>query len=135
MKGKTLKYIILLATLTVAGVLALQFFFLRNSFDTSEKQFRESTTVALKEVAWQLLTANGNLANFDSIAPVELITNSYYIVTVDALIDFELLKFHLVEELKKHQIYTDFEFAINNPATGQLEQKTLITAGTEQPST
>jgi two-component system phosphate regulon sensor histidine kinase PhoR len=135
MKGKTLKYIILLATITVAGVLALQFFFLRNSYDSSEKQFRESTTVALKEVAWQLLTANGNMANFDSIAPVELVTNSYYIVTVDALIDFELLKFHLKEELKKHQIYTDFEFAINNPASGRLEQKTMITArGTEQPS-
>jgi two-component system phosphate regulon sensor histidine kinase PhoR len=119
----------------VAGVLALQFFFLRNSYDSSEKQFRESTTVALKEVAWQLLTANGNMANFDSIAPVELVTNSYYIVTVDALIDFELLKFHLKEELKKHQIYTDFEFAINNPASGRLEQKTMITArGTEQPS-
>jgi two-component system phosphate regulon sensor histidine kinase PhoR len=135
MKGKTLKYIILLATITVAGVLALQFFFLRNSYDSSEKQFRESTTVALKEVAWQLLTANGNMANFDSIAPVELVTNSYYIVTVDALIDFELLKFHLKEELKKHQIYTDFEFAINNPSSGRLEQKTMITArGTEQPS-
>ncbi len=135
MKGKTLKYIILLATITVAGVLALQFFFMRNSYDSSEKQFRESVTVALKEVAWQLLTANGNMANFDSIAPVELVTNSYYIVTVDALIDFELLKFHLVEELKKHQIYTDFEFAINNPLTGQLEQKTMITArGAEQPS-
>jgi two-component system phosphate regulon sensor histidine kinase PhoR len=64
-----------------------------------------------------------------------LVTNSYYIVTVDALIDFELLKFHLVEELKKHQIYTDFEFAINNPLTGRLEQKTMITArGEEQPS-
>jgi two-component system phosphate regulon sensor histidine kinase PhoR len=135
MKGKTLKYIILLATITVAGVLALQFFFLRSSYNSSEKQFRESATVALKEVAWQLLTANGNMANFDSIAPVELVTNSYYIVTVDALIDFELLKFHLVEELKKHQIYTDFEFAINNPLTGRLEQKTMITArGEEQPS-
>lgn len=135
MKGKTLKYIIFLATVTVAGVLALQFFFLRNSYDSSEKQFRESTTVALKEVAWQLLAANGNMANFDSIAPVELITNSYYLVTVDALIDFDLLKFHLKEELKKHQIYTDFEFAIYSPATGNFEQKTLITArGEEQPS-
>ncbi|SHE67312.1 two-component system, OmpR family, phosphate regulon sensor histidine kinase PhoR [Mariniphaga anaerophila] len=135
MKGKTLKYIVLLATITVAGVLALQFFFLRNSYDNSEKQFRESTTIALKEVAWQLLAANGAVANFDSIAPVELITNSYYVVTTDALIDFELLKFHLMEELKKHQIYTDFEFAVNNPVTGHLEQKTLITArGEEQPS-
>jgi len=135
MKGKTLKYIILLATITVAGALSLQFFFLRSSYSYSENQFRESTTVALKEVAWQILVATGNTANFDSISPVEIISNSYYIVTVNALIDYELLKFHLTEELKKHQIYTDFEFAIFNPATVQPEQRTYITAkGEEKPS-
>jgi two-component system, OmpR family, phosphate regulon sensor histidine kinase PhoR len=134
MKRKTLTYIIILATLTVAGALALQFFFLRNSYNFSEKQFRESVTVALKEVAWQLLAANGNLTNFDNIAPVEMITNSNYIVTVDALIDFELLKYHLREELNKHEIYTDFEFAIYNPATGRLEQRTMVTSEREEKS-
>jgi two-component system, OmpR family, phosphate regulon sensor histidine kinase PhoR len=135
MKRKTLTYIIILATITVAGALSLQFFFLKSSYNFSEKQFRESVTIALKEVAWQLLIAGGNQANFDSIAPVTMVSESYYLVTVDAHIDYELLKFHLHEELKKHQIYADFEFAINNPATGQLEQKTLITArGEEKPS-
>jgi two-component system phosphate regulon sensor histidine kinase PhoR len=135
MKGKTLKYIILLATITVAGALSLQFFFLRSSYSYSENQFRESTTVALKEVAWQILVASGNTANFDSISPVEIISNSYYIVTIDALIDYELLKFHLTEELKKHQIYTDFEFAVFNPATDQPENRTYITStGEETPS-
>jgi len=134
MKRKTLTYIIILATITVAGALALQFFFLRNSYNFSEKQFRESVTVALKEVAWQLLAASGNVTNFDSIVPVDMITNSHYIVTVDALIDFELLKHHLREELNKHEIYTDFEFAVFNPAMGRLEQKTLVTARGEEKS-
>ncbi|RIH63891.1 sensor histidine kinase [Mariniphaga sediminis] len=136
MKGKTLTYIIILATITVAGALSLQFFFLRSSYNYSEEQFRESAAVALKEVAWQLLVASGNTANFDSITPVEIISDSYYLVTVDAQIDFELLKLHLLEELKKHQIYTDFEFAINNPSSANLEQKTFISArGEENPST
>lgn len=132
MKGKTLKYIILLATISVAGVLSIQFFFLRNSYNYSEKQFRESATVALREVAWQLLTATGNIANFDSIAPVEIVSNSYYIVNVDAIIDYDLLKFHLTEELKKHQIYTSFEFAIYNPSSEKMEQKTYITEREEE---
>ncbi len=126
MKGRTFKYIIFLATVAVSGALALQFFFLRHAYHQSETQFRESAAVALKEVAWQILTAKGNMVNFDSIAPVEPVTNSYYIVTVDALIDYDLLKFYLPRELKKHQIYTNFEFAINNPSTDILEQKTLI---------
>ncbi len=132
MKGKALTYIVLLATIVIAGTLSLQFFFLRSSYNVSEKQFRESATIALKEVVWQLLAAGGNLAGFDTIAPVEMVSNNYYIVPVDALIDYELLKLHLKEELKKHQIYTDFEFAINNPSTGLLEKKTLVTARDEE---
>ena len=128
MKGKTLTYIILLATISVAGVLSIQFFFLRNSYNYSEKQFRESTSVALREVAWQILLANGSTAVFDSITPVEIAANSYYYVNTDVFIDYDLLKFHLDEELKKHQIYTDFEFAIFNPSTKEMEQKTLVTA-------
>ncbi len=132
MKGKTLTYIVLLATIVIAGTLSLQFFFLRNSYNFSEKQFRESATIALKEVVWQLLAASGSISSFDTIAPIEMVSNSYYLVPVEIQIDFELLKFHLKEELKKHQIYTDFEFAINNPSTQQLEKKTLVTARNEE---
>src|SRR6056297_1664356 len=135
MKGKTLTYIILLATISVAGVLSIQFFFLRNSYYVSEKQFRESTSVALREVAWQILLADGSTAVFDSITPVEIAANDYYFVNTDVFIDYDLLKLHLDEELKKHQIYTDYEFAVYNPSTGEMEQKTLITAaGQERPS-
>ena len=128
MKGKTLRYIILLATISVAGVLSIQFFFLRNSYNFSEKQFRESTSVALREVAWQILLTNGSTTVFDSITPVEIVSNSYYFVNTDVFIDYELLKQHLNEELKRHQVYTDFEFAIYNPSSGEMEQKTLVTA-------
>jgi two-component system phosphate regulon sensor histidine kinase PhoR len=100
---------------------------LRYSYRYSEKQFKESATIALKEVSWQLLSASGNITSFDSIAPVEIVTKSYYLVNVGVPVDYELLKFHLKEELQKHQIYNDFSFAVNNPETGKLEQETLIT--------
>ena len=127
MKGQTLKYIIFLATISIAGVLLIQFIFLRSSYNYSEEQLRESTTVALKEVAWQILLETGNTANFDSITPVELVANNNYVVNVGVVFDKEMLKRHLIEELQKHEIYTDFEFAINDPITNQLDQRTLIT--------
>ncbi len=132
MKRKTLTYIIILATITVAGALSLQFLFLRHAYNYTEKQFRESVTIALKEVSWQLLSATGNLASFDSIAPVEIVSNNYYLINVDIPVDYDLLKSHLREELKKHQIYSEFAFAISSPETGDLEQKTLITASGEE---
>ena len=132
MKGKTLKYIILLAAISVAGVFLIQFWFLKSSYNFTEKQFRESTSVALKEVAWQVLLASGNTSCFDSITPVEIVTGNYFLVNVNAAIDKELLKKHLVEEFKKHEVYADFEFAIYNPVLEQMDDGILISNGEEK---
>jgi two-component system, OmpR family, phosphate regulon sensor histidine kinase PhoR len=134
MKGKTLKYIILLAAISVAGVFLIQFGFLKSSYNFTEKRFRESTSVALKEVTWQILLACGNASSFDSITPVEIVTGNYFLVNVNAAIDKELLKMHLIEEFKKHEVYTDFEFAIYNPVLEQMDDGILISNGEEKPS-
>jgi two-component system phosphate regulon sensor histidine kinase PhoR len=128
MKGKTLKYIILLATISIAGVVLLQFIFLKNSYNYSEKQFRESVTVALKEVAWQVLMESGEASSYDSITPVEIISNNCYLVNIGSTFDKEILKKHLVDELKKHEVYSEFEIAIYNPETEQMDEGIFITS-------
>lgn len=135
MKGKALKYIILLATISVAGVFIIQFAFIKSSFSISDEQFKESASVALKEVAWQLLQEAGQSANFESITPVEIISNNLYIVNVDEVIDKESLELHLVQELKKHDIFYDFEFAIFNPTEKVMEDGIYINSkALESPS-
>ncbi len=135
MKGKALKYIILLATISVAGIFLIQFTFIRNSYNLSDKQFKESASVALKEVAWQIMLSTGSTANFDSITPVEIISNSIFLVNVGAAIDKELLKSNLIHELKRHEIYYGFEFAIFNPTEEQMDEGTLVLPNSEeQPS-
>ncbi len=136
MKGKALKYIILLASILVAGIIIIQFGFLKTSYNYTEKQFRESASVALKEVAWQIMLANGTTANFDSLVPVEIVNNNYYLVNINTpIIDKDLLKTQLVEELKKHDIYSDFEFAIFDPTSEQMDDATLVSHQGEKPST
>lgn len=134
MKGKTLRYIILLAAISVAGVFLIQFGFIKTSYNFSEKKFRESTSVALKEVAWQILLASGNTSSFDSLSPVEIVSGNYYLVNINSAIDKDLLKMHLIEEFKKHEIYNDFEFAIYNPVYEQMDEGILISNGEEKPS-
>lgn len=134
MKGKTFRYIIILAAISVGGVFLIQFGFLKTSYKFSEKQFGESTSVALKEVAWQLLLSAGNTSSFDSLSPVEVISNDYYIVHIQASIDREFLKTELIDQFKRHEIYTDFEFSIFNPELEQMEQGILIKDGQEFPS-
>lgn len=132
MKGKALKYVIMLATISIVGVFLIQFTFIRNSYNLSDEQFKESASVALKEVAWQILLSTGSTANFDSITPVEIISNSIYLVNVGSAIDKELLKSILIRELKKHEIYYNFEFAIFNPPEEQMEEGTLVFVNSEE---
>ncbi len=132
MKNKALKYIIILATISIAGVFLIQFTFIKSTYSFSDEQFKESASVALKEVAWQIMVATGTTANFDSITPVEIISNSYYLVNVGVAIDKELLKSNLITELKKHEIYCDFEFAIYNPGEEQMDEGTLVLVNSEE---
>lgn len=135
MKGKTLKYIILLATISILGVFLVQFAFIRSSYNLSEKQFQESASVSLKEVAWQVMLATGTTETFDSIAPVEVISNNTYLVNVGVAIDEELLKQNLSAQLKRHDIYYDYEFAIYSPTQEQMNETTLVRIDEdEQPS-
>ena len=97
MKSKALKYIILLATISIIGVFLIQFAFIRYSYRLSENQFTESASVALKEVAWQIMLATGTTANFDNITPVEIIAENSYLVNVGVAIDEDLLRNNLIE--------------------------------------
>ncbi len=132
MKGKALRYVILLATVSIAGIFLIQFTFIRKSYTISDKLFKESASVALKEVAWQIMLATGTTENFDSITPVEIFSNSIYLVNVGIAIDKELLKVNLIRELKKHEIYYDFEFAIFNPTEEQMDEGTLVKVNSEE---
>lgn len=132
MRGKTLKYIILLATISIAGVFLIQFIFIKSSYNISDNQFKESASVALKEVVWQIILEAGQSANYESIAPVELISNDLFLVNVEEVIDKESLKLHLMEELKKHEIFYDFEFAIFNPTEKKMEEGIYISPKAEE---
>lgn len=127
MKGTALKYIILLATISIAGIFLIQFVFVRYSYQQSENQFTESASVALKEVAWQIMLATGTTANFDSINPVEVINDNTFLVNVGVAFDKEMLRPILDDQLKKHVLYCDYEFAIYNPDAEQMEEATRVT--------
>jgi len=99
-----LKYFIVLAILSVIGIFVIQFAFLKNTFEITEKEFRETTTIALREVAWQILEASGETAKFDNIDPVEQVTPNCFLVNVNDVIDPEILKIQLKEQFKRHNI-------------------------------
>ena len=135
MNRKTFNYIVLLATISVIGIVLVQFVFLRTSITKTERQFNDAVSVALEEVTYQILEYNknayGESSDFDKYTLVEKVSNNYYIVNVNDRIDNEILKFHLTQEFKSHYINTDFEFAVYDCDSDQMVYGAYICAKTD----
>lgn len=116
MKRKTIGFVIIMATVSVLGILLIQFLFLKNSYDLNEKRFHELTTSALHSVANQINEYNskvyGHSAKPSDIDPVDQISNNYYVVNVNDVIDPNLLEHFLTVEFKKRNINVPFEYGI-----------------------
>jgi len=129
MKRKALKYVIVLAVFSIAGIFMIQFGILKNTYDINEQQFHETATVTLREVVWQLLEAAGQTPRFDNIEPVERYSRNYYLVNVNYLVDPELLGIQLREQFKRHAIHLDFEYAIYDPDAKTMKYIEYVCAG------
>jgi two-component system phosphate regulon sensor histidine kinase PhoR len=105
-----------MATISVLGILLIQFFFLKNSYDLNEKQFHQLTTSALRSVANQINEYNakvyGHISKPTESCTVDQISNNYYVVNVNDVIDPNLLEHFLTVEFKKRNLNLPFEYGI-----------------------
>jgi len=115
MGRNTIRIVIILATISVLGILLIQFFFLKNTADLNETRFHDVATQALKNVARHLIEYNnkstGRTTN-PNIIEVDQISNNYYVVNVNDEINLSLLEHFLIKEFKKYNLSLDFEYAI-----------------------
>ena len=116
MKRNSIGFVIIMATISVVGILLIQIFFLKNSYDLNEKQFHQLTTSALRSVASQISAYNSKVYGRPTRLPdegeVEQISNNYYVVNVNDVIDPKLLEHFLATEFKKRNLNLTFEYGI-----------------------
>jgi two-component system phosphate regulon sensor histidine kinase PhoR len=128
----SIKYIVVLATFSVLGILLIQFLFLKKAIDINEKRFQEEITTALYNVANELIEYNnkvyGHKTEITEMCPVEQVSGNYFVVNVNHVIDPGLLEYHLVNQFKKNHIKLDFEYAIYDCETDKMKNGKLIKA-------
>lgn len=116
MKRNSIGFVIIMATVSVLGILLIQFFFLKNSYDQNERKFHELTTSALRSVASQINDYNSKVYGKNRVisdaCPVDQISNNYYVVNVNDVIDANILEHFLILEFKKRNLNVPFEFGI-----------------------
>jgi two-component system phosphate regulon sensor histidine kinase PhoR len=124
MKRNSIGFVIIMATISVVGILLIQFFFLKNSYDLSERQFHQLVSSALRSVASQINEYNAKVYGHP-VKPaesyqVEQISNNYYVVNVNDVIDANLLDHFLEVEFQKRNLNVTFEFAIYDCNSQQM---------------
>lgn len=131
MKRNSIGFVIIMATVSVVGILLIQFFFLKNSYDLSERQFHQLASSALRSVASHINEYNakvyGRPAKPTESFQVEQISNNYYVVNVNDVIDANLLEHFLEGEFKKRNLNVTFEYAIYDCNTKKMIHGNTIT--------
>lgn len=114
MSRTTLRIIIILAAVSIAGIAFTQIYWVRKAFDLRENQFNRDVNVSLRNVAQKIFEINHTPSPANN--PVDQISSNYFTVTVNGPIDSNLLEFLITTEFEKRNVKIDFEYGIYNCA-------------------
>ncbi len=118
MTNRTLRLIIILATISILGIVVTQVYWVRRAFDLKERQFDQTVQVSLQDIAEKISAFNKTA--LPSANVVTQVSSDYYIVHINDIIDANLLEHYLKIDFKKHQIEADFEYGIYDCTTEKM---------------
>jgi two-component system, OmpR family, phosphate regulon sensor histidine kinase PhoR len=124
MRFKHIRYVVLLGAFAIIGIIAIQFYFIRKEWSNKEKQFAQTVTICLRNVATRIYKINN--ATPSTPNPVRQLSSNYFVVDVNSEIDANILEHYLKTEFDRYNIQTDFEFGIYNCETDVMEYGNYI---------
>lgn len=109
MSRAIIRNIIMLAFISLAGIIATQIFWVKKAIDLKEQQFNHRAYVALKSVADRLITDSKNKVQLDGINKK---ASNYYTLDFSSPVNVTMLENYLIIESKNQNLNADFEYGI-----------------------
>lgn len=119
MQNSSINRVIILGVIALMGAVSMQAYYVISTWNINEDEFRQKVNLALYNVAKDLAELNGV-----ELPPREVInqrTSNYYIVNVEYEIDKANLEYFLQKHLEALAINVDFEYAVFNCNTNNME--------------
>nr|NQU91414.1 HAMP domain-containing histidine kinase [Bacteroidota bacterium] len=110
MKRNQIRFIVILGTFAITGIILIQTYWLQKSWNIHEKQLNQTIFIALQNVAEKLSVYNQTVLPNEN--PVNQLSSNYFVVNVNSVIDANILDYYLRTEFDKLNISTDYEYAI-----------------------
>lgn len=128
MNRNTIRLLVLLGTLSISGIIAVQAYWVKRAFDLKEQQFRQTVMISLRNVANRISTLY-KLSQFDN--PVSQLSSDYYVANIRVPLEADVLEHYLKEEFKKQNLNTPFEYGIYDCDTEKIVYGSYIDADFE----
>jgi two-component system phosphate regulon sensor histidine kinase PhoR len=109
-KSSTIRLIVILAALSIAGITITQIYWVKRAFNLKESEFEIRVNTALYNVAQQIFELNKTPSPANN--PVKQLSTNYFIVIINSQIDASMLEFLLRTEFERRNIQVDFEYGI-----------------------
>jgi two-component system phosphate regulon sensor histidine kinase PhoR len=118
LSNKSLRLLVILATLSIVGITSTQIYWVRKAFDLQQDQFDRDARSALFNVAQELFAQNNKAIPVKS--PVEQVAGNYFIVNLSREFNVSSLEEMVKSALAQRDIISDFEYGIYNCNTDQM---------------
>jgi len=109
MSRKKIRIIVVLATLSLVGLLAVQLTWLNQAYNLEEKEFNLSVNVALTNISKKILADSGIMA---VKPPVKQISSSFFLAQLQAPIKAQELDTLLKKEFAQRHLNVAYEYGI-----------------------
>lgn len=110
MRRNQIRFVVVLGAFAIIGIIVVQAYWLKKSWNINEKQFNQTIFIGLKNVAEKMSSYNQSILPDEN--PVSQLSSNYFVVNVNSVIDANILEYFLKTEFDKHNITIDYEYAI-----------------------
>jgi len=118
LKISTVQRVIILGALAIIGILAIQTYWVLQTLDIKEKEFNQTVSTALIEVAQEISKYNGSVLPSKNL--VSQRSSNYFIVNINDEIDANLLAYYLQKEFEIRALNIDFEYGIYDCSSDKM---------------
>jgi len=110
--------VFVLGAIAVAGIIGIQAYWVYNTWDLNQVDFKQKVDLALFRTASALSKINE--ADLPARDIIKQRSSNYFIVNIDSEIDASMLEFFLRRELENLALNIDFEYAIYDCTSDQM---------------
>jgi len=118
MKGSKIRLLVVLGIITIIGIILFQVYWVLKTFDQKDKQFNQTISIALLNVAERLALYHNTTLPIES--PVKQLSSTYFVVNVNSEINPKILENFLKSEFDYRNIKIDYEYAIYDCASNEM---------------